>query len=70
MEEYPERVLAIYIRNVDRAPDRVAAVQALAEAKTGAAMAALQSLANDREKEVREAVVRALVAGQSSGKDG
>lgn len=47
---------------------RVAAVQALAEAKTSAALAALQSLANDREKEVREAVVRALVAGQSSGK--
>jgi HEAT repeat protein len=47
---------------------RVAAVHALAEAKTAAALAALQSLANDREKEVREAVVRALVAGQASGK--
>jgi hypothetical protein len=48
---------------------RVAAVQALAEAKTSAALAALQSLANDREKEVREAVVRALVAGQSGGRE-
>jgi hypothetical protein len=43
---------------------RVAAVHALAEARSSAAMATLQSLANDREKEVREAVVRALVAGQ------
>jgi HEAT repeat protein len=49
-------------------PYRVAAVHALAEAKTSAALAALQSLANDREKEVREAVVRALVAGQTGGK--
>ena len=31
VDEYPERVLAIYIRNVDRSPERVAAVQALAD---------------------------------------
>lgn len=44
---------------------RVAAVQALAEARTAPALAALTTLANDREKEVREAVVRSIVAGQT-----
>lgn len=38
---------------------RVAAVQALAEAKTPGALAALQGLAGDKEKEVRDAVERA-----------
>jgi HEAT repeat protein len=37
---------------------RVAAVQALGEAKTGAALAALTGLANDGEKEVRATVIR------------
>lgn len=31
VDEFPDRVLAIYIRNIHRAPERVAAVQALAE---------------------------------------
>jgi HEAT repeat protein len=39
---------------------RVAAVMALGEARTPAALAALQGLANDREKEVRDAVARVL----------
>ena len=46
---------------------RVAAVNALAEARTAAALAALQQLNNDREKEVKDAVFRALVTGQSKG---
>lgn len=40
---------------------RVAAVQALAEARTPAAVAALQELARDKDKEVAEAVIRATV---------
>jgi HEAT repeat protein len=39
---------------------RVAAVLALGEAKSPAANATLAALADDREKEVREAVARAL----------
>jgi HEAT repeat protein len=39
---------------------RVAAVRALAEARTPAAMAALQSLTSDRDKEVRDAVARGM----------
>lgn len=39
---------------------RVAAVQGLGDARTAAALATLTSLAEDREKEVREAAVRAL----------
>jgi HEAT repeat protein len=41
-------------------PTRVAAVQALAEAGTPEAMAALESLTKDRSREVREAAVRGL----------
>ncbi len=40
---------------------RVAAVQALGEARTPAALAALQQLASDKDKEVREAAVRAVM---------
>jgi HEAT repeat protein len=43
---------------------RVAAVHALGEARTPAALAALQSLANDKEREVREAVLRVVVQAQ------
>lgn len=46
---------------------RVAAVQALGDARTPAAMTALQSLSNDREKDVRDAVVRAMVPAQQLG---
>ena len=47
---------------------RVAAVQALGDAKTPAALAALQSLANDKEKEVKDAVSRVMLqARQSAG---
>jgi HEAT repeat protein len=45
-------------------PLRVAAVQALAEARTAAALSALTELRDDREKEVREAVARALGRGR------
>lgn len=41
-------------------PFRVAAIQALAEARTPAALAALTELQGDREREVREAAGRAL----------
>jgi HEAT repeat protein len=40
---------------------RVAAVQALGEARIPAAIAALQQLASDKDKEVREAAVRAVM---------
>jgi len=40
---------------------RVAAVHALGEVKTSAARAVLQSLANDKEREVREAVLRVVM---------
>ena len=39
---------------------RIAAVRALADARTPAAMATLQSLTNDREKDVRDAATRAM----------
>lgn len=39
---------------------RVAAVQALAETRTAAALSALRALANDREKDVRDAAARAI----------
>src|SRR4029079_9482145 len=39
---------------------RVAAVQALAEANTPAALAALRRFADDKEREVRDTAVRAL----------
>lgn len=39
---------------------RVAAVRALAEARSAAAMSALMSLANDKEREVRETAARAM----------
>jgi HEAT repeat protein len=39
---------------------RLAAVQALAEARTAPALGALRSLSEDREREVREAAGRAL----------
>jgi len=41
---------------------RVAAVAALGEARTPAAMAALATLSEDRDKEVREAAQRAMAA--------
>jgi HEAT repeat protein len=41
---------------------RVAAVQGLGEARTPAAMAALQSLTGDKEREVREAAAKALTS--------
>ncbi len=41
---------------------RIAAIQGLGEARTPAALAALQSFAGDRDREVREAVARALAA--------
>jgi HEAT repeat protein len=43
---------------------RVAAVHALGEARTPAALAVLQSLAHDKEREVREAVLRVVVQAQ------
>jgi hypothetical protein len=45
---------------------RVAAVQALAEARTPLAMTAIQALVNDREREVREAAGRALATARPS----
>lgn len=45
---------------------RVAAVQALADARTGSAMTALRHLTNDREKEVRDAAVRAMQSSRLS----
>jgi HEAT repeat protein len=39
---------------------RIAAVQALGEARTPGALTALQSLSNDKEKDVRDAVARAI----------
>jgi HEAT repeat protein len=44
---------------------RVAAVRALGEARTPAALTALQSLVNDREREVREAVFQVMVQAGS-----
>ena len=46
---------------------RVAAVQALGDARTPAAMTTLQSLANDKEKDVRDAVARVMVQAQQPG---
>ena len=46
---------------------RVAAVRALGEARTPAALTTLQSLVNDREREVREAVFQVMV--QAGGKE-
>ena len=45
---------------------RAAAVQALADARTPAALQALQALAGDKEREVRDAVARALQSSRSS----
>jgi HEAT repeat protein len=45
---------------------RAAAVQALAEARTPAALQALQGLAADKDREVRDAVTRALQSSRSS----
>lgn len=45
---------------------RIAAVQALGEARTPGALAALQSLTNDKEKDVRDAVLRAIAAMRRS----
>ena len=45
---------------------RVAAVAALGEARTPGALAALQALVNDREKEVRDAAVRTLMSEKGS----
>ena len=39
---------------------RVAAVRALAEARTAAAMTTLTALANDKDREVRDAATRAI----------
>lgn len=44
---------------------RVAAIQALGVARTSAALAALQTLVNDKEKEVRDAVFRVMVQAQA-----
>ena len=41
---------------------RIAAIMALGDAHTPAALAALQGLANDREKEIRDAVARTLIS--------
>jgi hypothetical protein len=49
---------------------RVAAVQALGEARTSAALAALQTLAKDKEKEVQDAVIRVLVGQQAAPRGG
>ena len=43
---------------------RVAAVQALAEAKSAGAQAALRALASDKEKEVRDTVARLSQSGR------
>jgi len=45
-------------------PYRVAAVHALGEARTPAAIAALQALLNDKEKDVKEAVFRVVMQSQ------
>jgi HEAT repeat protein len=45
---------------------RVAAVQALAEVKSGVAQAALKALASDRDKEVRDTVARLTQKGRRS----
>jgi HEAT repeat protein len=47
---------------------RVAAVQALAEAKSATAQAALRALASDKEKEVRDTVARLGRPGRPSGR--
>ena len=44
---------------------RVAAIQALGDARTPAAIAALQALASDKEKEVKDAVLRVMVQSQA-----
>ena len=44
---------------------RVAAVQALGEARTPAAQNALQHLLDDKEKEVKQAVFRLLMDAQA-----
>ena len=49
-------------------PFRVAAVQALGEARSAAAQAALKALASDREKEVRDTVARLGWPGRTSGR--
>ena len=49
---------------------RVAAVQALGDAKTPAAVAALQALANDKEKEVKDAVFRVMIQSQQLASSG
>ena len=49
---------------------RVAAVQALGEARTSAALAALQTLAKDKEKEVQDAVIRVLIGQQGTPRGG
>jgi len=46
---------------------RVAAVQALGDARTPAAMTALQSLMKDKDKDVRDAVSRVMVQAQQLG---
>jgi hypothetical protein len=48
---------------------RVAAVRALGEARTPAAMGALQNLLHDKEKDVREAVFWAVRSGKADGKN-
>jgi HEAT repeat protein len=48
-------------------PMRVAAVRALAEAQTPEAVAAIQSLTNDRDKEVRDSAAKGLAARNSDG---
>ena len=48
---------------------RVAAVRALGEARTPAAMGALQNLLHDKEKDVREAVFWAVRSGKTEGKN-
>ena len=49
---------------------RVAAVQALGDAKTPAAATALQALANDKEKEVKDAVYRVMIRSQQLASSG
>jgi HEAT repeat protein len=48
---------------------RVAAVHALGDARTPAALSVLQSLANDKEREVREAVLRVVVQPRGESAD-
>ena len=48
-------------------PVRVAAVQALGEAGTAEALAALRELTHDREKQVRGAAIGAVKAGSGKG---